>query len=465
MSVAEAHPRFNKRPIAAERLVPPFPTPPSRPLGTLERIRAIRINPIASFSQAAYDEEVLSGKFFGRNSFTLNTPAAIRHVLVDNYENYQRTRAGIRVLRPILGEGLLLAEGLNWRTQRRTLAPAFTPKAVSLLVPHILSATNETLGRMVGRTRVPVDLQEAMQILALEIAGRTMFSLEMGQHGADLRAFVTEYGERLAQAHFLDLLLPLSWPSPRDISRHFFRKRWTAFMARLMDVRRSTGGDGSAPRDLFDLMVAARDPDTGQAFTPEQLGDQVATMILAGHETTAVALFWSLYCLALDEDAQERLAEEARGAMSAGEPEIGDLTYTRAVIDEAMRLYPPAFMIVRAAKGPDKVEGRPVGKGDIMIMSPWILHRHNKLWRQPNAFMPERFLPDAPPIDRFAYLPFGVGPRICIGAHFALTEATLVLAKLIGTFRVSLLDKAPVMPIGVVTTRPDRAPMFRIERR
>jgi unspecific monooxygenase len=106
-----------------------------------------------------------------------------------------------------------------------------------------------------------------------------------------------------------------------------------------------------------------------------------------------------------------------------------------------------------------------VGKGDIMIMSPWILHRHNKLWRQPNAFMPERFLPDAPPIDRFAYLPFGVGPRICIGAHFALTEATLVLAKLIGTFRVSLLDKAPVMPIGVVTTRPDRAPMFRIERR
>jgi cytochrome P450 len=465
MSVAEAYPRFDARPVAPGRLVPPYPTPPARPLGTLERIRAIRINPIGTFSQDAYNEDVLVGKFFRRNSFTLNTPATIRHVLVDNYENYQRTPAGIRVLRPLLGDGLLLAEGLNWRTQRRSLAPAFTPKAVTLLVPHILSATNEVLSRLAGRTRVPVDLQEAMQILALEIAGRTMFSLEMGRHGGELRAFITEYGERLAQAHFLDLLLPLSWPSPRDVRRHFFRKRWTQFMGELMQVRRAAGSDAAAPRDLFDLMVAARDPETGQAFTPEQLGDQVATMILAGHETTAVALFWSLYCLALDEAAQERLGEEASRALRGGEPDLADLPYTRAVVDEAMRLYPPAFMIVRAAKGPDKIDGRAVGKGDIMIMSPWILHRHNKLWREPNTFMPERFLPDGPPIDRFAYLPFGAGPRVCIGAHFALTEAALVLAKLIGTFRVSLLDRAPVMPVGVVTTRPDRAPMFKIERR
>ena len=144
---------------------------------------------------------------------------------------------------------------------------------------------------------------------------------------------------------------------------------------------------------------------------------------------------------------------------------IDRLKFTRAVIDETMRLYPPAFLIARAAAGPDSVAGMPIRKGDVILIAPWLLHRHEKLWREPNAFIPARFMPPAPPPDRFAYLPFGVGPRVCIGAHFALVEATLALAKLIGAFRVELLDKEPVMPIGVVTTQPDRSPMFRITPR
>ena len=130
-----------------------------------------------------------------------------------------------------------------------------------------------------------------------------------------------------------------------------------------------------------------------------------------------------------------------------------------------MRLYPPAFLIARAAAGPDRVAGQSVARKDVILIAPWLLHRHEKLWREPNAFMPSRFMPGAPPPDRFAYLPFGVGARVCIGAHFALVEATLALAKIIGAFRIALPDKAPVMPIGVVTTQPDRSPLFRIERR
>jgi unspecific monooxygenase len=137
------------------------------------------------------------------------------------------------------------------------------------------------------------------------------------------------------------------------------------------------------------------------------------------------------------------------------------LKFTRAVIDETMRLYPPAFLIARAAAGPDTIAGRPVRKNDVILIAPWLLHRHEKLWRDPNAFVPSRFMTGTPP-DRFAYLPFGVGARVCIGAHFALVEATLALAKMIGAFRVSLLDKEPVMPLGVVTTQPDRSPMFAI---
>jgi cytochrome P450 len=461
MSIAEAH----DMPVTKARLVPPHPPRAPDNMSTLARIIAIRENVLGNWGQRAYEEDIVQGRFFGRNSFILNTPDAIRHVLVDNYENYSRTPASIRVLRPILGEGLLTAEGRAWKHQRRTLAPAFTPRAVTSLVPHMVAATDETIAKLKAASNAPVDLRAAMQRMTLEIAGRTMFSFGMDRHGAALRDFVMEYGDTMARPRFLDLVLPLSWPSPQDFSRARFRKRWTAFVGMLMAERRAAGkNEGAPPRDLFDLMGAARDPESGEAFTDEQLGDQIATMILAGHETTATALFWALYLLALDPASQEQLAAEVQGATIDGAFDLERLKFTRAVVDETMRLYPPAFLIIRAAAGPDTIAGLPVKKRDVVLIAPWILHRHEKLWREPNAFMPQRFMTGTPP-DRFAYLPFGVGARVCIGAHFALVEATLALAKIIGAFRVSLVDKAPVMPVGVVTTQPDRSPLFAITPR
>jgi unspecific monooxygenase len=462
VSIAEAW----DMPVTRTPLVPP--TPPRAPdsMTAFGRMMAMRENPIGTWGRRAYEEDIVRGRFFRRNSFVLNTPDAIKHVLVDNYENYTRTPAGIRVLRPMLGEGLLIAEGRAWKYQRRTLAPAFTPRAVGSLVPHMIAATDETIAKLQAASSGPVDLREAMQRMTLEIAGRTMFSFGMARHGAALRDFVMEYGMRLARPHFLDLLLPLSWPSPQDFARARFRKRWTQFVAMLMAERRAAGkNEGAPPSDLFDLMGAARDPETGEAFSDEQLGDQVATMILAGHETTAVALFWSLYLLALDPATQDQLAAEVKDVTVNGALDLERLKFTRAVVDETMRLYPPAFLIARAAAGPDSIAGFPVKNNDVILISPWLLHRHEKLWRDPNAFIPARFMPPAPPPDRFAYLPFGVGARVCIGAHFALVEATLALAKIIGAFRVELLDKEPVMPVGVVTTQPDRSPMFGITPR
>ena len=458
-------------PAAQRPLMPPNPPRAPETMTAIGRMTAMRKSAIGTWAQRAYEEDIVRGSFFGRNSFIINTPDAIRHVLVDNYENYARTPAGIRVLRPILGEGLLIAEGRTWKHQRRTLAPAFTPRAVGTLVPHMVAAIDQTVAQLRSMAAAPVDLREAMQRMALEIAGRTMFSLGMDRHGQTLRDFVMEYGDRLARPHFLDLALPLGWPTPKDFARRRFRRRWTRFVAMLMAERRADGKqaagkqqEGAPPRDLFDLMEAAPDPETGQAFTDEQLGDQVATMILAGHETTATALFWSLYLLALDPATQEQLADEARGVAN-GPLDIERLKFTRAVIDETLRLYPPAFLIARAAAGPDSVAGLSIRKGDVILIAPWLLHRHEKLWHQPNAFIPSRFIPPAPPPDRYAYLPFGVGPRICIGAHFAITEATLALAKLIASFKVELIEKDPVMPVGIVTTQPDRSPMFAITPR
>jgi cytochrome P450 len=453
-------------PATRRRLVPPSPPRAPESMTTLQRLAAMRNSAIGTWGQRAYEDDVVRGRFLLNSSFILNTPDAIRHVLVDNYENYSRTPAGFRVLRPMLGEGLLIAEGRTWKHQRRTLAPAFTPRAVGTLVPHMVAVTDDTIASLQRISNGPVDLRETMQRMTLEIAGRTMFSFGMERHGATLRDFVMEYGDRLARPHFLDLVLPLNWPAPRDFSRARFRRRWTHFIGELMAERRAAGKLQGAPaRDLFDLMEAARDPETNEAFSDAQLGDQVATMILAGHETTATALFWSLYLLALDPVAQEQLATEARQVPADGEADLDRLKFTRAVVDETMRLYPPAFLIARSALGADEIAGMPIARKDVILIAPWLLHRHEKLWRDPNAFVPERFLAPAPPPDRFAYLPFGAGPRVCIGAHFALVEATLALARIIAAFRVTLLDKDPVMPMGVVTTQPDRSPMFQITPR
>jgi unspecific monooxygenase len=464
MSIAEALETPQRRPIEPPR---PALAPPN--MGVFARIAQMRRSAISTWGERAYTDDVVKSRFFRRNSFTINVPEGIKHVLIDNTENYERTHLTKRVLRPILGEdGLLLAEGKAWKHQRRTLAPPFSPRAVGMLVPHMIGATDDmmvTLGDYCdGR---PADLREVMQRLALDIAGRTMFSFALEKHGPTLRKFVNFYGDTLAQPHFLDVILPLEWPSPRDFARRKFRREWTQFLNVLIAERRALAAADGAPRDLFDLMVAARDPETGDAFSDAQLADQVATMILAGHETTATALFWSLYLLSLDTDAQEELAAEAcaQGAHQPGELDVTKLKFTRAVLDEALRLYPPAYLLARAALGPDVVAGEKVRKDDVILMSPWLLHRHEKLWDNPHAFMPRRFLPPSPPPDRFAYLPFGVGPRVCIGAQFALTEAVLALAKIVASYRIEITSAQPVIPIGIVVTAPDHPPEFRVTRR
>jgi cytochrome P450 len=446
-------------------IVPPAPPRAPDDMPFLRRMAVIRQNTIATWGQRAYEEEVIEGRIFFRKSLILNRPDAIRHVLLSNYENYSRTPAGIRMLRPVLGEGVLTAEGHSWTFQRRTLAPAFTPRATAGLVPHMTAVVDETIAKLDARTGEAVDLREVMQRMTLEIAGRTMFSFGMDRHGQTLRNFVMEYGDRLARPYFLDLLLPQSWPSPADIARARFRKRWTEFVAMLIAERRAAGKTaGAPPSDLFDLMDKARDPETGKGFSDAQLVDEVATMILAGHETTAIALFWALYLLALDPETQEEVASETRGQHLDSMADIDRQKFTRAVIEETMRLYPSAFLIARAAREKDDAAGVAIGKGDIIMIAPWLLHRHEKLWKEPNAFIPKRFMSTEAP-DRFAYLPFGAGPRVCIGAPFAQAESVLALARLIGAFRVELVDTAPVIPLGVVTTQPDHSPMFRITRR
>lgn len=450
------------------RLVPPRREPPEREPPLFKYIASLRSNGLLGWPRRAYEEPVVARRLIGRSSFTLNDPDAIRHVLVDNQANYARTAGSVRILRPILGDGLLISEGAAWRHQRRTLAPAFTPKAMDGLVPHIATAVDGTLAEMRAEAAAgPVDLFAVLHRFALEAAGRSMFSVAMESHGPELRRFIAEYSVRLGRPHLLDILLPLTWPAPLDPFRARFRRRWIPFLDRIIAARAAEAAPRES-RDLLDLMIAARNPETGAPFTHGELRDQVATMILAGHETTAVALFWALYMLALAPEIQEAVAAEARAADLSdprGCASDGRLPLTRAVVDETMRLYPPAFVIVRRALAADAIAGHTVAAGDVVIVSPWVLHRHRGLWRDPDAFDPGRFLPGATPPPRFAYLPFGVGPRVCIGAQFALTESVLALARIVGGFRVALPDPAPILPAAVVTTQPERTPNFALTAR
>lgn len=439
-------------------LTPPIHAIRSTDLGPFGLLRTMRGNALTMWGRRAYERPAVVGSFFGRVQVLLNDPDAIQHVLVRNAANYGRPGLSRRLLGPLVGDGLLLAEGAAWRHQRRTIAPILAPRSMPVLTQHVATVAAEFRDRLAARAGDAVALLPEVQLTALEIAGQSMFSLEMAGHGGPIRALLTRFALQLARPSILDLVLPASVPSLLDGSRRRFRAEWMALIGGIVDARAGLPAtDG--PRDLFDLLLAARDPETGAGFTRTQLCDQVATMILAGHETTALTLFWSLALLAQSPEWQDRVAAEVAGVDLRPGIEA-DLPVTRAVVSEALRLYPPAFVITREALSRDVAHGTLIPRGATVSIAPWVLHRHSTLWPEPHGFDPARFLPERDPPPRFAYLPFGAGPRICVAAQFAMAEAILVLATLVQTFQVGSADVAAVRPVARVTTQPDRPAHF-----
>ena len=453
-------------PPTSTRIVPPRPPMPERMPSSLAALRALHHDVIGLWPRAAYEDEVVSGRLFSKPFVLLNGADSIQRVLVDNIENYRRPPPTVRILAPIVGGGLLLSEGDDWTKQRRIVAPAFANRFLPILARHVASATHETMAEVRAARADTVDLLATAQRLSLEIAARSMFSLDLGPYGAQLRSMIESYRPWLGRPGVLDILLSPTVPSPRDIARRRFRSRWTRLMDAVVAARPEAPAEDAA-RDLFDLLKAARDPDTGLGLSPDQLRDQVATMILAGHETTALAIFWSAFLAAAAPAAQARIAAEVRGLdlgpASAGAA-LQRLPFTRAVVSETLRLYPPAFLIARQAVGADRCGAVEIPRGALVIISPWVLHRHRRRWAAPDAFDPTRFLGDRQ-VPRYAYMPFGAGPRVCVGAQFGLAEAVLVLAILVQTFELGLADLQPVVPAAVVSMQPERSVRFRLRPR
>jgi unspecific monooxygenase len=443
--------------VVAMSFRPPVPDAPKAPLSLRAFLRAVRTNALTIWPDYAYRQDTTVRDFLGRMNVLLNAPDAIHHVLVGNPGNYRRSPASIRILRPITGEGLLLSEGDDWKLQRRTVAPALAPRVMPMLARHIVATTDRAVARLAAQAGQPIDLLATMQSLTLDIAGRSMFSLEVDEHGPAMRRMLAEFAEKYAQPRMLDMLLPPSIPTPKDIGRARFKRRWMGLVETMLAARLATP-QPDTPRDLLDLLRAARDPETGAGFSPAQLRDQVATLILAGHETTAVTLFWALIMLAEAPEEQDRIGEEAVAATiepGTAYATAATLNRTRAVVNETLRLFPAAFTIVREAIAADRIGDLVLPQRTVVMIAPWVLHRHHALWHEPDVFRPARWMPDQPAPARFAFMPFGAGPRICVGAQFAMTEAVLVLAALTHRFRFTRVDTRPVLPVGIVTTQPD----------
>lgn len=437
---------------------PPARTPRDTPLGPLASIRALRDNPITTWTKAHFEQPVVIAPSIFGTVAVLNDPAAIRRVFVENTANYRKDGLQKRVIGPALLEGLVEAEAEQWRRQRRMLAPLFTPRMVSSFAPAMKAAADDLVTRWLRlREGRIVDVQHDMAQVALDVLGRTLFSDGLGRGLDEFTAAISRNFETAWRVDPFDLLdLPAWLPRLGKLRARSAQEFLASAVDQLVARRKILIAEGCAPWDLLTLLLTAKDTESGQVLSDVEVTANIVTFIGAGHETTANALTWSLYLLSMSPDWSERLAEEAARVLPRPVEEQADhLVETRAVIEEAMRLYPPVASMSRQAQGPDDLVGRRIRKGTLVIVSQWVLHRHHLLWDAPDGFDPSRFLPGArEKIDRFAYLPFGVGPRICIGAAFALQEAAIILANIMHGFRLEPKPGHEVRPVQHLTLRP-----------
>jgi cytochrome P450 len=435
------------------------------PAGLLEArpwLRALRRDPLEALTALRHRYgDVAQIPVPGRRRLVLVAhPDGVQQVLQTHHRRYRKAPT-FEVLASLLGRGLLTAEGDEWRTHRRLAQPAFHRDRVAGWGDMMVERTRDHVGGW--KHGAELDLAEHMRGLTLRIVGEALFSTDL-----------TRERDRIGEA--LDVALdytrqrfqsPLGpFVDPPTPTRARFR-RAAARLDRVVWDMVATRDRDDPGDDLLGLLMAAEDTDTGEGLTDVELRDEVLTFLLAGHETTAHALAWTLWALARSGEPWRRARDEidrVLGDRPATTADLGELPYVRAVVDEGMRLYPPAWTTERTPIEADVIDGYGVGEGDIVMTSPWVTHRHPGLWDRPLAFDPDRFVEGGPP-HRFAHFPFGGGPRMCIGADFALVEATLVMASLLQVVDVDPVPGFPVVPRTGVTLRPAHGIRVVVSRR
>lgn len=449
------------------RFVPPAPLPIERSVNDwdwidwLRYMRAASANPLHGMTTQAITEfdEVSRSKSF--TFYTPSRPESWREAFVEKEEALQHSSLRNAILKPALREGLLVTEGEQWRQDRRALAPLFTPRHVNGFANVIARSAEDHLASLFKTDTIAAD--SAFVELTYQALSDALFSGELdGGRQTNLRE-IDRFLNSMGRPDPLDFTSLPGWiPRPTRVGRMGAVKRLRTHIFELALSRRTRVEAGqSVPDDLLSLMLE------DDHFTDEQLKDQLITFIAAGHETTSRALTWLFYLLSQDQAARTRLEAEV-DALDTSLPAQDwpeQLPWTKACFEEAMRLYPPAPFLSRQLKQDATLGGHDLPKTSIVFGSLWVLHRHRKLWDRPDAFMPERFLPDArDTIGRFQYLPFGLGPHVCIGARFAQLEGIVLTALVARHYRLNLKGEHP-WPLARITVRPEKPLMMRVEKR
>ncbi len=441
--------------------------------GIWKSFQVARRNVLEIIPEIATRQPIVSGRT-GKRWHMVMDPEANRRVLKEAVEDYPKSDVTKLILSPAIGDSLFIAEGSHWHWQRRAAAPAFSLRNVQALAPVMTTAADratERLARVVGRA---ANLFDEMVTATFEVISDVTFSGEDGGRNAfdrdGVHKAIDAYIGQTAKVSILDVIGAPTWvPRPSRLVSASALKQMKRVADAAIEARRAQG-----PRpvpDLLDLLLEGEDPETRRRMNTEELRDNLLTFIVAGHETTALSLAWSLYLCAFDQGVQDRARGEAQAALGDGSggfraatvADLPKLKYVRQVVDETLRLYPPAAFLSRTARKHDRLCGRDVRPGDTVMLPIYALHRHHLLWRDPDRFDPDRFA-DARAVDRFAYLPFGDGPRICIGASFALQEAVIVLATLIARFRFTRVPGKEPKPVLILTLRPEGGVWLNVVR-
>ncbi|MEO8529730.1 MAG: cytochrome P450 [Deltaproteobacteria bacterium] len=432
------------------------------PLGLLESVRTGRRNVLELIPDIATKVPILSGRTVKRWHMIMD-PGALKRILKDNVDNYPKSVVTKLMLNPAIGDSLFIAEGAHWRWQRRAAAPVFSHRNVTAL-GTVMSAAADRASERLAALPGEGDLYQEMVTATFEVISDVTFSGSAAFDRDATHKAIETYMSGVAKVSFLDIIGAPPWvPRPGRMFTRGVMGRMKDMADQTIDARRA------APKkptpDLLDLLLDGEDPETKRQMTTAELRDNLLAFIVAGHETTALALGWALYLCAFDPKVQDKLRAEATKILqgrTATAADVPNLPYTRQVIDETLRLYPPAAFLSRTAAGPDTLCGREVRKGDTVILPIYALHRNELLWDNPDHFDPDRFA-DAKNIDRFANLPFGDGPRICIGASFAIQETVIVLATLISRFRFSQVAGRAPKPVMILTLRPEGGVWLKVE--
>jgi len=455
---------------------PPAPLPRTVPPSRLEIIRTILRNPLELWGEPSYTLPWIQTRFFRERTLIVNDPGLIRHVLVDNATNYRMSDIRQLILRPILRDGLLTAEGEVWKRSRKAVSPVFTPRHANGFAGQMLRQSEDYAIKYesAGRDGKVFEIAADMTELTFAMLADTLFSGEIVTSSDSFADDVNALLHRMGRVDPMDLLRAPSWvPRVTRIGGQKVLDKFRNIVRQTMDARlaRMQADRASAPDDFLTLLL---DQAATGGLTNDEIEDNILTFIGAGHETTARALAWTLYCVANTPHIREAMEEEIDRVLAQDvEPVkwLDLMPYARAAFEEALRLYPPAPSINRAAIAADrwtdaKGETVEIEAGVTVLIMPWTLHRHELYWDKPRAYIPERFLPEnRAKIGRFQFLPFGAGPRVCIGATFALQEAVIALAVLMHRFRFDMTDKTRPWPVQKLTTQPQNGLPMRVTPR